>query len=188
MFSTCVFVLEEMSNVAAALKLHFFPRVWRILLVNTESGSLLFDERRTKREKERERAFVLLRPSLSSIARINTRSGKECVVVVPSRGNQSNRSNHIKREKDAHIHAISHHGDKSPAHNDAADQPHLPFPANEKQSADLAVRTRRERRRSGRANRRFRRVHESRPGRLRGGEARRRCDAKDERRESFIER
>ena len=187
MFSTCVFVLEEMSNVAAALKLHFFPRVWNTFK-HRERLSSFRREKNKERERERERAFVLLRPSLSSIARINTRSGKECVVVVPSRGNQSNRSNHIKREKDAHIHAISHHGDKSPAHNDAADQPHLPFPANEKQSADLAVRTRRERRRSGRANRRFRRVHESRLGRLRGGETRWRCETKDARRASFVER
>ena len=38
-----------------------FSRAWRILLVNTESGALLFDERRTRREKERERVLYCVR-------------------------------------------------------------------------------------------------------------------------------
>ena len=172
----------------------FSSRVWNLLL-NTESGSLLFDERRTKRRTKREFYRVCFL-SLDR-SRINfTRSGKECVVVVSShrageinrREIESHREREREREKDAHTHIISHHGDKSPAHNDAADQPHLPFPANEKQSPNLAVRTRRERRRVGRANRRFRRVHESRLGRLRGGETRERRETKDERRQSFVER
>ena len=80
----------------------FSSRVWNLLL-NTESGSLLFDERRTKRE--RERAFY--RVCLLSLdrSRINfTRSGKECVVVVsshhPPGKSIEERSNHIERERE----------------------------------------------------------------------------------------
>lgn len=170
----------------------FSSRVWNLLL-NTESGSLLFDERRTKRERGSVLSRLLSVPR--SIAHQFYSFGKRvrrCCLVPSRRGNQSKRdritSREREREKDAYTHIISHHGDKSPAHNDAADQPHLPFPANEKQSPNLAVRTRRERRRVGRANRRFRRVHESRLGRLRGGETRERRETKDERRQSFVER
>merc|ERR1712216_486472 len=166
----------------------FLESVENTFSKHRERRSSFRREKNTERERERE--FYIASVSVLDRAHIDTRSGKECVVVlVPSRrGNQSNRSNHIKKSKRIYIHIISHHGDKSPAHNDAADQPHLPFPANEEQSADLAVRTRRERRRSGRANRRFRRVHESRLGRLRGGETRWRCETKDARRASFVER
>ena len=76
----------------------FSSRVWNLLL-NTESGSLLFDERRTKRERAFYRVCFL---SLDR-SRINfTRSGKECVVVVvPSRrGNQSKRDRITSRERE----------------------------------------------------------------------------------------
>jgi len=79
--------------------------VWRLLLVNTESGALLFDERRThKREKERE-SFILL----SSIARIKSihSFGKRARRSRPIafRGNQSNGSNfHIEKSKRLHTH------------------------------------------------------------------------------------
>ena len=168
----------------------FSSRVWNLLL-NTESGSLLFDERRTKRERERFIASAFC-PSIDRASILLVREKSASLLSRPIAPGKSieERSNHIEREreKDAYIHIISHHGDKSTAHNDAADQPHLPFPANEKQSPNLAVRTRRERRRVGRANRRFRRVHESRLGRLRGGETRERRETKDERRQSFVER
>ena len=62
MFSTCVFVLEEMSNVAAALKLHFFPRVR-----NTFKHRERLSSFRREKNKERE-SFILL----SSIARIKS--------------------------------------------------------------------------------------------------------------------
>lgn len=103
MFRTRVFVLEEMSNVAAALKLHFFPRVWRILLVNTESGALLFDERRTQREKERE-SFIL-RPSLSSIARISILVREKSASLFSShRAGEINRTDRItSRRVNAYI-------------------------------------------------------------------------------------
>ena len=65
---TRVFVLEETSHLAAALKLHFSRDVRRLLLVNTESGALLFDERRTRRERKERESFILL----SSIARIKS--------------------------------------------------------------------------------------------------------------------
>ena len=80
----------------------FSSRVWNLLL-NTESGSLLFDERRTKREREREFYRVCLL-SLDR-SRINfTRSGKECVVVVSShRAGEINRreiESHRERERE----------------------------------------------------------------------------------------
>lgn len=67
MFSTCVFVLEEMSNVAAALKLHFFPRVWNTF--KTQRAARFFSTREEHTERERERESFIL---LSSIARIKS--------------------------------------------------------------------------------------------------------------------
>ena len=75
----------------------FSSRVWNLLL-NTESGSLLFDERRTKRERAFYRVCFL---SLDR-SRINfTRSGKECVVVVSSHraGEINQRENESHRER-----------------------------------------------------------------------------------------
>ena len=46
-----------------------FSSVRRLLLVNTESGALLFDERRTHGERGKERESFIL---LSSIARIKS--------------------------------------------------------------------------------------------------------------------
>ena len=68
MFSTCVFVLEEMSNVAAALKLHFFPRVWNTFK-HRERRASFRREKNTRRERKRERESFI---SLSSIARIKS--------------------------------------------------------------------------------------------------------------------
>ena len=45
-----------------------FSSVRRLLLVNTESSALLFDERRTRRERKERESFILL----SSIARIKS--------------------------------------------------------------------------------------------------------------------
>ena len=67
MFSTCVFVLEEMSNVAAALKLHFFPRVWNTF--KTQRAARFFSTREEHGERKRERESFIL---LSSIARIKS--------------------------------------------------------------------------------------------------------------------
>ena len=107
MFSTCVFVLEEMSNVAAALKLHFFPRVWRILLVNTESGSLLFDERRTKREKERERELSFYCVHLCPRSRVSILVREKSALLSSHRG-EINRTDRItSRERKTLIYTQS---------------------------------------------------------------------------------
>ena len=107
MFSTCVFVLEEMSNVAAALKLHFFPRVWNTFK-HRERRASFRREKNTRRERKRERAFYIT--VLDRAHKIDTRSGKERVVLVPIafRGNQSNGSNHIEKSKRSHIHTHTH--------------------------------------------------------------------------------
>ena len=99
----------------------FSSRVWNLLL-NTESGSLLFDERRTKREREREFYRVCLL-SLDR-SRINfTRSGKECVPllsrpIAPGKSIEE-RSNHIERERErerrSHTHNQSSWRQKSSA-------------------------------------------------------------------------
>ena len=80
-----------------------FSRVWRILLVNTESGALLFDERRTQREKERE-SFIL-RPSLSSIARISILVREKSASLFSShRAGEINRTDRItSRRVNAYI-------------------------------------------------------------------------------------
>ena len=61
-------------------------------------------------EREREREFYIASVSVLDRARIDTRSGKECVVLVPIafRGNQSNGSNHIEKSKRLHIHTHTH--------------------------------------------------------------------------------
>jgi len=82
-----------------------FSSVRRLLLVNTESGALLFDERRTHGEREKERESFIL---LSSIARIKSihSFGKRARRSRPIafRGNQSNGSNHIEKSKRLHTH------------------------------------------------------------------------------------
>ena len=95
----------------------FSPRVRRLLLVNTESGALLFDERRTHGEREKERESFIL---LSSIARIQSihSFGKRARRSRPIafRGNQSNGSNfHIEKSKRLHIHIKSSWRQKSSA-------------------------------------------------------------------------
>ena len=84
-----------------------FSRVWRILLVNTESGALLFDERRTQRQKERE-SFIL-RPSLSSIARISILVREKSASLFSShRAGEINRTDRItSRRVNAYIYTQS---------------------------------------------------------------------------------
>jgi small nuclear ribonucleoprotein E len=81
-----------------------FSSVRRLLLVNTESSALLFDERRTRRERKERESFILL----SSIARIKSihSFGKRARRSRPIafRGNQSNGSNHIEKSKRLHTH------------------------------------------------------------------------------------
>ena len=80
-----------------------FSRAWRILLVNTESGALLFDERRTRREKERE-SFIT-RPSLSSIARASILVREKSASLFSShRAGEINRTDRItSRRVNAYI-------------------------------------------------------------------------------------
>lgn len=81
-----------------------FSRARRLLLVNTESGALLFDERRTRRERKREREFYIT--VLDRAHKIDTRSGKERVVLVPSLFGEINRTDRIftSRRVNAYIH------------------------------------------------------------------------------------
>jgi hypothetical protein len=71
MFSTCVFVLEQIANVAAALA-SLFPQEWNTTFKSISERLSSFRREKNK-ERERERECVLCL-SLSSIACINNRS------------------------------------------------------------------------------------------------------------------
>jgi len=100
-----VFVLEETSRLAAALKLHFSrARAETTFSKHRERRAPFRREKNTRRERKERESFILL----SSIARIKSiRSfGKRARRSRPIafRGNQTNGSNHIEKSKRLHTH------------------------------------------------------------------------------------
>lgn len=99
----------------------FSSRVWNLLL-NTESGSLLFDERRTKRERERE-SFIASAccPSIDRASILLVREKSASLLSRPIAPGKSieERSNHIERERErerrSHTHNQSSWRQKSSA-------------------------------------------------------------------------
>ena len=85
----------------------FSSRVRRLLL-NTESGSLLFDERRTRRERERE-SFIasLCCPSIDRASILLVREKSASLLsrpIAPGKSNEERSCIEREREKDAYTH------------------------------------------------------------------------------------
>ena len=194
MFSTRVFVLEETSTSRRPLKTSLFPPECGNLLLNTESGSLLFDERRT-RERERERVLSRLLAVPRSIAHQFYSFGKRvrrCCLVPSRRGNQSKERDQItSRERERETHTHTHKVIMATKVQRIMTQPiNLIFRFLQTKSrvqiwlyehaanGDVL-----EGQIVG-----FDEYMRSRLGRLRGGETRERRETKDERRQSFVER